>query len=44
MVDDFNSDIPDEEFADKLRTAREKAPKAVDSLLRLIRKQEFTTD
>lgn len=41
LVDDFNSDITDEEFAQKLATAREKAPKAVEYLLRLIRKQEF---
>ena len=39
LVDDFNGDITDEEFAQKLRTARKKAPKAVDYLLRLIRKQ-----
>jgi hypothetical protein len=42
LVDDFNSDMPETEFAEKLHTAREKAPKAVDYLLRLIRKQEFT--
>ena len=41
LVDDFNSDITDEEFAHQLKTAREKAPKAVEYLLRLIRKQEF---
>jgi hypothetical protein len=41
LVDDFNSDMPDSEFAQKLRTAREKAPKAVDYLLRLVRRQEF---
>jgi len=41
-VDDFNSDMPETEFVEKLHTAREKAPKAVDYLLRLIRKQEFT--
>ena len=41
LVDDFNSDIPEEEFAQKLRTAREKAPKAVEYLLRLIKKQVF---
>lgn len=44
LVDDFNSDISEQEFAQKLRTAREKAPKAVDYLLRLIKKQELTTD
>lgn len=41
LVDDFNSDMPQEEFAQKLITAREKAPKAVEYLLRLIKKQEF---
>lgn len=41
LVDDFNSDITDEEFAHELKTAREKAPKAVEYLLRLIKKQEF---
>ena len=44
LVDDFNSDITDEEFAQKLVTAREKAPKAVEYLLRLIRKQVFTEE
>lgn len=42
LVDDFNSDIDNEEFAQKLTTAREKAPKAVEYLLRLIKKQVFT--
>ena len=41
LVDDFNSDMPEEEFSQKLVTAREKAPKAVEYLLRLIRKQVF---
>ena len=41
LVDDFNSDMPEDEFAQQLVTAREKAPKAVDYLLRLIKKQEF---
>jgi hypothetical protein len=41
LVDDFNSEMSDEEFAQKLKTAREKAPKAVEYLLRLIKKQEF---
>ena len=41
LVDDFNSDIANEEFAQKLTTAREKAPKAVEHLLRLIKKQVF---
>jgi hypothetical protein len=44
LVDDFNSDIANEEFAHKLTTAREKAPKAVEYLLRLIRKQVFTDE
>ncbi len=41
LVDDFNSDITEDEFAQKLATAREKAPKAVEYLLRLIKKQVF---
>ena len=41
LVDDFNSDISQEEFNQKLITAREKAPKAVEYLLRLIKKQEL---
>ena len=41
LVDDFNSEIPEEEFAQKLKSAREKAPKAVEYLLRLIKKQAF---
>ena len=41
LVDDFNSDLPEEEFSQKLVTAREKAPKAVEYLLRLIKKQVF---
>jgi tetratricopeptide (TPR) repeat protein len=44
LVDDFNSDIANEEFAQKLVIAREKAPKAVEYLLRLIRKQVFTDE
>ena len=44
LVDDFNSEITDKEFSVKLATAREKAPKAVDYLLRLIKKQEFTDE
>ena len=44
LVDDFNSDITEEEFAQKLLTAREKAPKAVEYLLRLIKKQVFTEE
>lgn len=42
LVDDFNSDISEEEFAQKLKAAREKAPKAVEYLLRLIKKQAFS--
>ena len=41
LVDDFNSDLSEEEFLEKLVTARKKAPKAVEYLLRLIKKQEF---
>ena len=41
LVDDFNSDIAEETFARKLAAAREKAPKAVEYLLRLIKKQVF---
>ncbi|MBQ6204844.1 MAG: AAA family ATPase [Prevotella sp.] len=41
LVDDFNSDMPEKEFAQKLQTAREKAPKAVEYLRRTIRRQEF---
>ena len=41
LVDDFNSDMPEEEFSQKLVTAREKAPKAVEYLLRLIKRQAF---
>lgn len=44
LVDDFNSDIANDEFAQKLATAREKAPKAVEYLLRLIKKQVFTDE
>lgn len=44
LVDDYNSDIPEGEFAQRLATAREKAPKAVEYLLRLIRKQTFNDD
>ena len=44
LVDDFNSDMPEEEFAQKLETAREKAPKAVEYLLRLIKKQVFDSE
>ncbi len=41
LVDDFNSEMPEEEFTHKLIIAREKAPKAVEYLLRLVKKQEF---
>ena len=41
LVDDFNSDMPEEEFSKKLVIAREKAPKAVEYLLRLVQKQVF---
>ena len=41
LVDDFNSDVTEEEYAQILRTARKKAPKAVECLLRLIKKQEY---
>ena len=41
LVDDFNSDMPEEEFAQKLQMVREKAPKAVEYLRRTIRRQEF---
>ena len=41
LVDDFNSDMSNEEFAERLSVAREKAPKAVDYLRRFIKRQEF---
>ena len=44
LVDDFNSDISEEEFTQKLVTAREKSSKAVEYLLRLIRKQVFVDE
>jgi hypothetical protein len=44
LVDDFNSDISEEEFAGKLATAHEKGPKAVEYLLRLIKKQVFSEE
>ena len=44
LVDDFNGDMSDEVFAQKLKTAREKAPKALEYLLRLIKKQEFSAE
>ena len=42
LVDDFNSDISEDEFAKKLATASEKAPKAVAYLHRVINSQGFT--
>ena len=44
LVDDFNSDMPEDDLLQELVTAREKAPKAVEYLLRLIRKQVFTNE
>ena len=44
LVDEFNSDMAEDEFASKLAAAREKAPKAVEYLLRLIRRQEFGSE
>lgn len=41
LVEDFNSDITEEEFAKKLIAARKEAPKAVDYLRRVIKQQEF---
>ena len=41
LVDDFNSDVTNEEYAEKLVEARAKAPKAIEHLLRLIKRQEF---
>jgi len=41
LVDDFNSDMPEKDFAHKLQMAREKAPKAVEYLRRTVRRQEF---
>ena len=41
LVDDFNSNIAEDEFLQKLLTARKKAPKAVGYLLQLIKKQEL---
>ena len=41
LVDDFNSDMSSSEFAEKLAAARKNAPRAVDYLRRLIRRQEF---
>ena len=41
LVDAFNADITDEEFASLLKECREKAPKSVSYLLRRIKRQEF---
>jgi tetratricopeptide (TPR) repeat protein len=41
LVDAFNADIPNEEFAAALRECREKAPKSISYLLRRIKRQEF---
>ena len=41
LVDDFNSDVTNEEYAEKLVEARAKAPKAIEHLLRLIKRQKF---
>jgi hypothetical protein len=41
LVNDFNSDMSDDAFAEKLSVAYEKAPKAVAHLRRVIKKQEF---
>ena len=41
LVDDFNSEMAEEEFAQKLHTTREKAPEAVGYLLQIIKKQNF---
>ena len=44
LVDDFDSDTAEKEFAQKLVTARVKAPKSVERLLRLIKKQAFSDE
>ena len=41
LVDAFNTDITDEEFATLLKECRTKAPKSVSYLLRRIKRQEF---
>ena len=41
LVDAFNTDITDEEFAALLKECRTKAPKSVSYLLRRIKRQEF---
>ena len=44
LVDDFDSDTAEKEFAQKLVTVRMKAPKSVERLLRLIKKQAFSDE
>ena len=41
LVEMFNSDVTDAEFKARLKECREKAPKAVSLLIRIIKKQEF---
>ena len=41
LTDDFNSEMTEKEFAQKLQSTREKAPKAVGYLLMHIKKQKF---
>ena len=41
LVNDYNSDMNNDVFAEKLAVASEKAPKAVAHLRRVIKKQEF---
>lgn len=41
LVEMFNSDVTDEEFMTRLKECREKAPKAVSLLIRIIKKQDF---
>lgn len=44
LVEAFNSDIEDVEFATKLKECREKAPKSVAYLIQRIKKQEFNEE
>ena len=44
LVDDFNSDIAEEVFAQKLLESRAKAPREVEYLLRLIKRQVFINE
>ena len=41
LVSDFNSDMSDEDFAKKLSTAYEKAPKVAAYLRRMIKRMEL---